>query len=774
VTSHLIPTMCTRRRGDSHRIASAWREAVTVTARRWSAALLTCLVVCGGTSGALHAQSAAAPTPPAQTRPRIGVAFGGGSARGLAHVGVVRWFEEHRIPIDLIAGTSMGGLIGGAVASGMSSEELTALLASTDWDEMFGFSPFRYKNIRRKNDARDYPSRIEFGIKRGLAMPLALNSGQHVDFLLARIAGRYPTLASFDDLPTPFRAVAVDLVTAQAVILDKGTLASAMRATMSLPGVFPPVERDGRVLVDGGALNNVPADVVRSMGADVVIAINVGFMGDTRPVSRSMLGLMGQTVDVMMQVGTRAAMRAADIVINPPLVGFGSMDWRRSEALGEDGYRAAEAMKDRLLPLAVDEAEWARYQERRRTRRQTVWPTPQFVTVTGAVPSDAARIERILAPRVGKELDIETLEVDLDTLGGLDRYETVGWRVDVVDGRPGLLVEARPKAHAPPFLMLGVSLQNTTSNDFSFQLAGRYLTFDAVGSGSELRIDGTAGAQPSLGAELYRPIGNTALFVAGAGAIRQRTINFIADDVVAARYSEFRALVGADVGVNLGPDSDLRVGMSVGRLNANVETGDPGLPELHGRETRARLVWRYDGQDSPVVPSSGVRALARVDHIFDAPDVPATFASDRSNDEVTQFELGGSSFWSLRRRDRVFLAGGVGATWGDPLPSEQFQLGSPLRLSAYTIGEFRGDYYGVLTAGYLRGVGRLPDFLGGPIFLGGWIENGSAFDDIDDAQLKTNVSLGVLADTLIGPLLVGGSFDFSGAWRYYIAIGRLF
>ena len=172
----------------------------------------------------------------------------------------------------------------------------------------------------------------------------------------------YASLSSFDDLPTPFRAIAVDLVTAQQVILDKGTLASAMRATMSLPGIFPPVERDGRVLVDGGAMNNVPADVVRAMGADVVIAVNVGLMGDTRTVSRSLVGLIGQTVDVMMLARTRASLRAADIVINPPLVGFASLDWRRSAELAADGYRAADAMKDTLLPFAVDEAQWAAYQ----------------------------------------------------------------------------------------------------------------------------------------------------------------------------------------------------------------------------------------------------------------------------------------------------------------------------------------------------------------------------------------------------------------------------
>src|SRR6187200_388051 len=153
-------------------------------------------------------------------RPRVGVAFGGGSARGLAHVGILRWFEEHHIPIDRAAGTSMGGLIGGAYASGMSAAEIAHLLATTDWDAMFGSSSFRFKNIRRKQDARAYPSRIEFGLKRGLTPPVALNNGQQVDFLLTRIGGSYLQLQSFDDLPTPFRCLAVDLVTAQSVVLD--------------------------------------------------------------------------------------------------------------------------------------------------------------------------------------------------------------------------------------------------------------------------------------------------------------------------------------------------------------------------------------------------------------------------------------------------------------------------------------------------------------------------------------------------------------------------
>jgi NTE family protein len=714
--------------------------------------------------------------PPSQAaqRPRLGVAFGGGSARGLAHVGVVRWFEEHHVPIDLIAGTSMGGLVGGAIASGMSSVELAALLAEVNWDEMFGFSPFRYKNIRRKDDARDYPSRIEFGMKRGVQLPVALNSGQQVDFLLARIAGRYDVIASFDDLPTPFRAVAVDLVTARQVVLERGSLTAALRATMSLPGIFPPVDHGAQVLVDGGALNNVPADVVRRMGADIVIAINVGDMRETRDINRSMLALMGQTVDVMMQVSTRSALQTADIVINPALQDFGSLDWRRHRELADEGYRAAAAMSDRLLPFALDDPQWTAYLQSREARRRSTWPVPQFVSVAGATAVDGRGIETSVSPMVGSVLDVDALESRLETFAGLDRYETIGWSLIEAEGRTGLRIDARPKAHAPPFLMLGISLQNTTTDAFAFQLAARYLAFDVLGAGSELRIDGAAGARPSAGAEWYYPLGATPLFVTASAAARRDTFPFVSDDVVVARYHEDRTAIGLALGANIGRDSDVRFALSLGSLDAAVETGAPGLPELHGKETRARLAWRYDAQDSAVVPSRGWRSEVALRYIADAPDAPPEFLTDRSNDEVTQLEFRGSTFWPSRQSHRIFVAGGAGTTWGHPFATEQFQLGAPFRLSAYDVGELRGDHYAVASAGYLRGVARLPDFLGGPIYIGGWAETGSAFNAVDDAKLRTNLAAGAVADTLVGPMLLGVSFDFSGSWRYYIAVGRLF
>ena len=431
-------------------------------------------------------------------RPVIGVAFGGGSARGIAHVGVIRWFEEHRIPIDVAAGTSMGGLIGGSFATGMDADELDAMLASIDWDAMFGSSNFAYKNIRRKADNRVFPSRLEFGLKRGIVPPTSLNNGEQVDLLLSRIAAPYSDIGSFDDLPTPFRAVATDLVTATQVVLDRGSLARAMRATMSLPLIFPAVEMDGRLLVDGGAMNNVPANVAKAMGADTVVAVNLGDLADREEISYTLLGLAGATLDAMMRASTKAAIAEADVIIDVPLKEFGSLDWRRSTELIEEGYKAADAMRDRLLPLAVSEAEYAQWKEERQRRRRQGLTVPSFVSLEGFSRNDARRLNSLLPSHVGVPLDVPALEADLAELTGLDRYETITWQLVKNDvGDTGIMVTGRVKPYAPPFMMLGLNLENTTSTDFRISIAARYLAYGVLTSGSELRIDGTLGSYPA-------------------------------------------------------------------------------------------------------------------------------------------------------------------------------------------------------------------------------------------------------------------------------------
>lgn len=709
-----------------------------------------------------------------QARPVVGVALGGGSARGIAHVGVLRWFDEHRIPIDVAAGTSMGGLVGGAFATGMDADELERMIVAIDWDVMFGASDFAFRNIRRKTDGRAFPSRLEFGLKGGIVPPSALNNGAQVERLLARIAAPYAGIAHFDELPTPFRAVAVDLVTATEVILQEGSLAQALRATMSLPLVFPPVELDGRVLVDGGAMNNVPANVVQAMGAGRVIAVNVGDLGDREGVPYTLPGLADATIDAMMRASTRAALAAADLVVDVPLDDFDSLDWRRAPELIEAGYAAAEAEREALLAFAVSEQAYDGWRRQRDQRRRRSVATPAFVVTEGFVPDDARRLDALLAGHVGVPLEIAALERDLDQLTGLDRYESVTWGVVTNPaGEPGLLVRGRPRPFAPPFMMLGVNLENTTSSDFRIAATARYLAFDTVGSGSELRVDATLGSNPAAAVELYRPIGPTPFFVAPYAGAGTATYDLVSDDAVVARYGLRQARAGVNLGVNLGARSDVRAGVYLGRLDTGLQVGDPGLPELAGAEAVAELAWRYDGQDSPVVPSRGTLATVRLARVLNGPDVEGPL-DDRSDSSLTQLSGVVNRFWSPGGRDRFFVYGGLGTSFDDrPLPTSRFRLGAPLRLSAYNDGEISGDHFYMATAGYLRQVGRLPDFMGGGVFAGGWLENGDAFDDWSLATWRSNLGLGVIMDTLVGPVLVGGSAGFDGRWRTYVGVGRI-
>ena len=708
-------------------------------------------------------------------RPRVGIALGGGSARGIAHVGVLRWFEEHRIPIDAVAGTSMGGLIGGAYATGMTPSEVETMIGDIDWDTMFSSSRFAFQNVRRKRDSRAYPSHLELGLKRGLSVQTSLNGGQQVDLLFDRVAAPYYALESFDRLPTPFRCVAFDLRTATRVVLDRGSMARALRATMSLPAVFPPVVVGEQLLVDGGVIDNVPADVARDMGADVVIAVNVGDLTDRPQIAASLLTIPGTTMDAMMRVNTLKGMAAAQVVINVPLADYGSLDWRRFRELIQAGYEAAEAARAELLPFAVDATTWEAWRTARAAARRQTLPSPAFIEIEGAGSSDAGAIQRALRRHAGRPLEVEALEASLVELGGMGRYESLTWAIVERAGTQGIVVRALPKSYAPPFLFFGVSLENTTSNTFRFGLSGRYLAFDVVGSGSELRVDAAIGSDPSAGVSLYRPLWSSSLFVEPLASVAQSTLNVVDDNKIVAAYEDTAAFIGADAGINLGRISEVRAGLRWGHTDTDVDIGDPGLPEANGKKGLFQLRWTHDSQDNAVVAARGVHAVTELRHFFTAP-VPDV-ETDRSTDGVTQAVGRVSSIHPLDRgaRNRLFVNGGAGTSFGDhPLATEQFSLGGPFRLSALDAGAKRGDNFVLASSGYLRQVARLPDFLGGPVLLGSWAEVGSAFDTWDAADFDANLSGGFIAETLIGAVFAGASTGFDSSWRLYLGIGRVF
>ncbi len=731
------------------------------------------------TAGAKPAAATVAPAAVAQpagaARQKVGLALGGGAARGIAHIGLLRWFEEHRIPVDFIAGTSMGALIGGAYASGLSPDDIQALMRDADWSLMFlSDSPFRYKTFRRKEDARAFPGQIDFGLKGGFKLPSGLNAGQQIELMLDHIALPYYEIKDFDELPTPFRCVATDIRKSEPLVLGSGSFARALRATMAIPAVFTPVVFDERLLVDGGTLNNVPADVVKTMGADVAIAVNVASSTDQPDAPTSLFSVLGQTIDSMMTSGTRQALKSADIVIVPDLKGLTGGDWRRTDDLVAQGYKAAAAMSDVLLRYQVDEAAYAEWMRARQTRRRSSSPTVSRVVVEGLPALQTQYIANLLeVQHAGKPLARVALEDSILRVAGSDRFELITYQMRASPDGPVLVLHITPKSYGPPFLLPAIDVQNIDSTAFAISLRLRVAMYDTLFPNSEVRFDVGVGTDQTAALELYKRLGRSGFFVAPRGYFTRRSLNGYEDDEFLAEYRVKRTGAGIDVGYNTGMRSEIRLGYDKADVRARLRIGVPSLPEVEGSDSVASLRWVFDAQNSPIVPSRGVYVSSVFRYYFDTPNIvdPQDVVLEEAKD-VPQAELSASWFKRVGTRQRMFLRGGFGTSFDHDPGFNDFLLGGPFRLGAFNNGALRGDNYVLGVGGLLHEWFRLPDVLGANVYLGGWLEQGSAFDRWSDAEYKAALSTGVLAETLFGPLFLGYSQSLTdGGGRFYLALG---
>ena len=351
-------------------------------------------------------------------RPKLGLVLEGGGALGLAHIGVLQWMEEHRIPVSYVAGTSMGGLVGGIYATGRSPAEVKEITNGIDWDEVLrGQTPFQDLSFRRKQDAHEVPNTLEFGLRKGLQFPGGFNSGQQVSLILDRVSLPYSELKSFNDLPIPFACVATDLVSGKPHVFRSGPLSLALRSTMSLPGIFTPVRDGNHIFADGGLLNNIPIDVAKEMGADIVIGIHL----ETQPISPtaplSSFAVLGQSISVMIAANELRSMEQADLLVTVPLQKYTALDYGAAEAIIKAGYDAAAAKEKVLSAFSVSEAEWQQYLADRNARKKTT-PVPQFVQVAGTGSELADSIEKRLSVDVGKPVDTVKLDAQMMRLQG--------------------------------------------------------------------------------------------------------------------------------------------------------------------------------------------------------------------------------------------------------------------------------------------------------------------------------------------------------------------
>ena len=722
-------------------------------------ALLVCAFLVAGVSAAVEAPAA---------RPRIGLVLSGGGARGSAHVGVLKVLDELHIHVDAIAGTSMGAVVGGLYASGMSGVQIEQLLTSVDWQAAFRDRPARADlGFRRKQEERDFLVNLPLGVQgRRLLIPTGLIQGQKLTQILRRATLPVASISDFDQLPVRFRAVATDLETGAAVIMGSGDLTTAMRASMSAPGVLTPVERDGRLLVDGGLAENLPVDVARAMGVDVLIVVDTGFPLRLRDKLNSLASVSNQALAILVRRDAerqRATLGERDVLLTPDLGDLASYDFnavQRALGAGETVARAATA---RLAPLSRETPVHA--------AQPQVLPTVGFVTTEPGSTRYQRQISDLFGDQQGKPLQPDVLARRIESLYGRGNLENLDYRlVRAPDGATGLAFNARRNSWGPNYLRLGLTLQDDFAGNSQFNAAARLAFTELNRLGAEWIWDLKIGASPLVATEFYQPL------AALSGYFIAPHLQAEAHDVPqlsgSTQIGEFRARsfeAGLDVGRELGNWGELRSGLLDIRGSTRVRLGDLSVPEISYHTHAGFLRFSYDRLDSANFPHTG-QAL-RLDWRFEQPGRGA-----RGSDLVT---LDWRSAWT-RGRNTALVWVSAGSTVGgsDQNVRSYFPLGGFLNLSGLAAQSLAGPYYGVARALYYRSVGNGGEgVLNVPAYAGLSLELGNVWSrrsDISLSSARNDAALFFGADTFIGPTYLAVGYDDSGTTAFYLFLGRSF
>jgi NTE family protein len=710
-----------------------------------------------------------APTP--GNRPKLGLVFEGGGALGLAHIGVIQYLEEHHIPVSYIAGTSMGGLVGGVYATGRNAAEVRDVVKGIDWNQVIsGQTPFTDLSYRRKQDAHDYPSTLEFGLHKGLQFPSGFNSGQQVDLILDRISLPYSEMKSFNDLPIPFACVATDLVEGREHIFRSGPLELALRSTMSLPGIFTPVHYEGHIFVDGGLMNNFPVSVAKEMGADFILGVYL----ETEPLkpdaTLSTFGVLGESISVMIAANERQALKDADVVIKVPLLKYTAMSYDDADAIIKAGYEAAERNADKLAPLSVDEASWRKYIDERDARRARATAAPQFVEVTGVNPQVAASMSRDMSGFIGKPIDIAALDQQLLRFNGQGAFSSLTYSVIQKDGKTGLQIEAQPKPYSPPIVRPLISIDGSDYNEVTFSLGARITFYNFGGYRRELRTDVSAGTQYQLYSEYYRPFSpNSNWFVAPRINLNSQQYPLYDGNKLLSIYRDREALGGLDFGYGFGRTSELRLGYEGGYERYSPQIGNSSvLPTIDGGTGDVKLQYSLTTLDEAVVPRKG-ESIKFFTKFYNAnPGAPEGFPLS---------ELQIQNFFRLNKPSSVFLNASGGTSYGYKTGIPAFALGGPLQFAAYGTNELLTNQYFLFQAGYIRTLKQLPPLLGSTIDFIGEFEVGKTYQLPNGPKppyLPGDVVGGLIVNTLFGPVEIGGAVGNYGHAKFFFQVGRIF
>jgi NTE family protein len=728
-------------------------------------ALLSALAVTLLAASPLHAENATAP----KLRPKIGLVLNGGGALGLAHIGVIRWLEEHHIPVDVIAGTSMGGLVGGVYATGRSPAEVREFVEGINWDQVIGdATPYRYLSVRRKEDAAEYPTAIQFGWKKGLVSQEGYKAGQQVQLLLDKIALPYSDLQNFDDLPIPFACVATDLVSGKEHIFRSGSLGVAMRATMSLPGIFAPVRANGAIYADGGLLDNLPVAVAKGMGADITLAIYLQTASLDPNERLSSVGVLGRGISVMIASNELRSMQQADILVSVPLGKFTAMDYGKADALIQAGYEAAQSKAAILEKLSVDDATWNQYLAWRASRKRAV-PVPKYLAVTGVDAHNAEEIEQQLAPEIGKPIESNELARHLMTIASDQRVSNLNYGLVTNSADvPGLAISGNPDPYGRTIIRPLMVVDGWDYRNVTLSVGTRITVLDLGKFGAEWRNDILLGSEYQLSSEYFRPITISRRWFVAPGLFADNApLNLYSSVGLVAEYRNRQLGGRGDLGYLFGSLGELRIGYEAADQRLSPAIGNPTeYPRVAGREGNTHSRLYLDHLDSPVTPMSGYRLQARMEWWDGKPAAGTTFPLA---------ELSAIGFTPLSTKSSLYAAASGGSTlWENPGGLPPFSLGGSFRLPAYATNELLTNQYFLFQGGYIRKLGTLSPLAGGKILLFAGADVGKAYYLQSAPHHPSDGSVGLIINTLLGPVTVGTAVGNAGHYKLFFEIGHAY
>ncbi|MCE9615051.1 MAG: patatin-like phospholipase family protein [Lentisphaerae bacterium] len=709
--------------------------------------------------------------PAVVSRPKIGLVLGGGGALGMAHVGVLQVLEARHIPVDYIGGTSMGAIIAGLYASGMSADEIQKLLLSVDWwNVLKDQTPRREVYFRRKKDDGRYFGGIELGMHHGrIVGRRGTASGQKFNNLMSAATLRSAGIARFDDLPIPFRAVATDLQSGTAYVMDHGNLPLSMRASMAVPGVFTPVEIEGHTLVDGGIVNNLPVDVVRAMGADVIIAVDVGGSLAKAGAKQKYEGIgdiLGRTYAIAQRPEQDRQLAKADVAIVPELIGFSAGQFHRAADIMPRGRTAAEGQAAQLERYAMDPEAYAAH------RAAQYRPAANGLMISNIVVTGLSRVDpRVAAGRVGTQpgtpIELKHLNRDLMRLYALGEFDQVGFRYLAPPlGSNTLEYVVEEKAWGPNYLHMGMRLTSDLDQESSWNVLFNHRRTSLNRLGAEWDTDAELGSERSIKTEFYQPLDfQGILFVAPHGGYEVKNQGIYEGEQRVAEY-QVRTWEGwLDGGVQLRRYAELRSGYVLRDVSAGLETGDADLPDYTATEAAwsTRLV--LDTRDRTVFTTSG-----RIVEL---------------EAELGREGLGGDTGYdrlSARTLQAIPLGAGalhVSAIYGtdldDGLPSHAlFELGGETSFMGLSEGQLRGEKVAGGSLGVQHALGKLPPNLGRATYLIVRTDIGDTWMADEDPDWLIGAGAGLGADTILGPLYFGYGRAEGGRSSFYLSMGTFF